>query len=294
MHNVIEEFIKYIEDYKGASYNTILAYKRDLTSFVLFAMSKDIIGFDNINKTNIMSYLFELQKKGKSPSTISRNIASLRAFFEYLYQQNRIVTNPSANIEAPKVKRKLPETITMNEIDVLLNQPDINDLKGIRDKAMLEILYATGIRVTELTHLKLEDINLTLGYINCTTADKHRIIPLGSQAISALKIYIDKVRLIMVKDPIDKTLFVNCNGMPMTRQGFWKIIKVYSQKAGICDNITPNILRHSFAAHLVANGADLHLVQEMLGHSDIATTQVYAEINKSKIKEVYSKTHPRA
>jgi integrase/recombinase XerD len=211
-----------------------------------------------------------------------------------LYNEKLVNSNPSTHIEAPKVKRKLPEVITITEIDVLLNQPDLNDLKGIRDKAMLEILYATGIRVSELTNLKLEDVNLTLGYIKCCSSDRQRIIPLGSQAIHSIKTYIDKVRMIMLKEPLEKSLFVNCNGMPMTRQGFWKIIKVYSKKAGICDNITPNILRHSFAAHLIANGADLHSVQEMLGHSDISTTQVYAEINKSKIKEVYLKAHPRA
>jgi integrase/recombinase XerD len=294
MEKEVENFIKYIEDYKGASYNTIIAYKRDLKCFILFALSLDIVGFENINKTNIMSYLLELQKRGKSPSTISRNIATLRAFFEYLYKENIVNDNPSITVEAPKVKRKLPETISVQEIDILLKQPDINDLKGIRDKAMLEILYATGMRVSELTNLKMEDINLTLGYIKCSSSDKQRIIPLGSQAINSVKIYIDKVRLIMLKEPLEKSLFVNCNGIPMTRQGFWKIIKIYSKKAGICDNITPNILRHSFAAHLIANGADLHSVQEMLGHSDIATTQVYAEINKSKIKEVYLKAHPRA
>jgi integrase/recombinase XerD len=294
MEKAVEDFIKYIEDYKGASYNTTVAYKRDLKGFMLFVLAEKIVGFENINKTNIMSYLLELQKKGKSPSTISRNIATLRAFFEYLYKENRVTDNPSINIETPKVRRKLPETITIQEIDMLLKQPDINDLKGIRDKAMLEILYATGIRVTELTNLKMEDINLTLGYIKCSSSDRQRIIPLGSQAINSVKTYIDKVRLIMLKEPLENSLFVNCNGMPMTRQGFWKIIKIYSKKAGICDNITPNILRHSFAAHLIANGADLHSVQEMLGHSDIATTQVYAEINKSKIKEVYLKAHPRA
>lgn len=294
MEKFVEDFTQYIKDYKGASQNTVMAYKRDLKNFILFLFKSNINRFESVNKTDIITYLFELQNKGKAPSTISRNIAALRTFFQYLYKQNIIENDPSIDIESPKIEKKLPQILTMEEVEILLNQPNGNDLKGIRDKAMLEILYATGIRVTELISLKLENLNLTLGYIKCLGVDKQRIIPLGSQAIYAIKTYIDKVRFVMIREPNEDTLFVNCSGKPMTRQGFWKIIKGYAQKSNICDHITPHILRHSFAAHLVANGADLQSVQEMLGHSDISVTQVYAEVNKNKIKEVYLKAHPRA
>lgn len=294
MEKFIEDFTQYIESYKGASQNTVMAYKRDLKSFTLFLSKSNINELEKVNKINIITYLFELENKGKALSTISRNIAALRTFFQYLYKQNIINNDPSIGIESPKIEKKLPQILTMEEVEILLNQPNRNDLKGIRDRAMLEILYATGIRVTELISLKLENLNLTLGYIKCLGTDKQRIIPLGSQAIYAIKTYIDKVRFVMIREPNEDALFVNCSGKPMTRQGFWKIIKGYAQKSNICDHITPHILRHSFAAHLVANGADLQSVQEMLGHSDISVTQVYAEVNKNKIKEVYLKAHPRA
>lgn len=294
MEEFIENFAQYIQSYKGASQNTIMAYKRDLKNFKMFLERLNVYEFEKVTGTNIKDYLFELEIKKRAPSTISRNVATLRAFFQYMCKQNIIDTDPSVNIESPKVKKKLPEVLTLEEVEVLLNQPNTNQLKGIRDKAMLEVLYATGIRVTELTSLKVTDVNLTLGHIKCNFNDKQRVIPLGSKAISAIHVYLDKVRFAMIRDLNEDTLFVNCNGMPMTRQGFWKIIKIYAKKANISDNITPYILRHSFAAHLVANGADLQSVQEMLGHSDISTTQIYTKINKNRIKEVYLRTHPRA
>lgn len=294
MEKLVDSFIQYIRDYKGVSQNTVMAYKRDLKSFILFIKSADIDSVRSICRQDIIDYLFQLQNMGKAISTVSRNIATLRAFFQYLCKQNIIVDDPSANIESPKIKKKLPQILSIDEVSILLDQPNTNELKGIRDKAMIEVLYATGIKVTELTSLKLKDINLTLGCIKCSYGKKERIIPLGSQAISALKLYIEKVRFAMIRKPDEDSLFVNCSGIPMTRQGFWKIIKVYAKKANISENITPHILRHSFAAHLIANGADLQSVQEMLGHSDISTTQIYTQINKSKIKEVYIKAHPRA
>lgn len=294
MEELIDNFAQYIESYKGASQNTVMAYRRDLKNFKIFVKGLNIDKFEKVNRTNIKDYLFELQKKERAPSTISRNIATLRAFFQYLYKQKIINIDPSIDIESPKVKKKLPEILTLEEVEILLNQPNTTELKGIRDKAMLEVLYATGIRVTELISLKLEDINLSLGHIKCRFNSKERVIPLGSKAISAIHLYLDKVRFAMIRDVNENILFVNCNGMPMTRQGFWKIIKVYAKKANIPDNITPHILRHSFAAHLVANGADLQSVQEMLGHSDISTTQIYTQVNKNKLKEVYLRAHPRA
>jgi len=287
MEEMLESFIEYMTVKRNVSDNTIDAYHRDLKIFLKFLNSQNITKLEMVNQTGIRAYLLNLHQNGRAVSTISRNIVSLRAFFQFLYEEGMIKEIPTINIEFPKQKKKLPEILTLEEVEILLCQPDTEDLKGIRDKAMLEVLYATGIKVTELTKLRLDDLNLTLGYIRCSSSEKERIIPLGSKAIVALKLYLDKVRVIMIKEPDEEILFVNCNGMPMTRQGFWKIVKTYAKKADICENITPHILRHSFAAHLVANGADLQFVQEMLGHADISTTQVYAQLNKSKIREVY-------
>ena len=188
----------------------------------------------------------------------------------------------------------MPAILSLSDVERLLEQPDITDVKGIRDKAMLEVLYATGMRVTELISLEISDINMEMEYLSCKNGEKTRIIPLGSKALEALDEYLRKARMSMLRDEREKTLFVNCFGHPMTRQGFWKIIKVYAKKAGIKEDITPHMLRHSFAVHLIENGADLQAVQEMMGHSDISTTQMYARLNKNRLKDVYSKTHPRA
>ncbi|WP_058485417.1 site-specific tyrosine recombinase XerD [Defluviitalea phaphyphila] len=296
MEEVVIKYTDYLRDLKGSSKNTIVSYKRDLKNFINFLNNSGIQKFQNVNKTIITSYLLDLQKNGKSTSTISRNIASIRSFFQFLKKIEVIQDDPTIDLESPKVKKKLPEILSIQEVELLLKQPNEKELKGIRDKAMLEVLYATGIRVSELICLEKNSVNLTLEYIKCTDSkhSKERIIPLGSSAVRALRTYIEKARFAMIRDPKEKILFVNCNGNPMTRQGFWKLVKVYSKKANINKPITPHMLRHSFAAHMVANGADLQSVQEMLGHSDISTTQVYAQLNKNKLKEVYLKTHPRA
>lgn len=293
MQTYIEKFASYLRDIKGASNNTIMSYSRDLKHFNTFLQNAEINKIENINKTNIISYMFELQKTGKTASTISRNLASVHAFFRYLCKEGFINEDPSLQIEAPKVEKKAPEIMSMKDVEVLLEQPNCKELKGIRDKAMLEILYATGIRVTELINLNLDDFDSKLSVIKCSSDTKYRIIPIGSKAFDSITDYINNARFIMIKNHDEKKLFVNCSGIPMTRQGFWKIIKSYAKKANIPQSITPHILRHSFAAHLIENGADLHSVQEMLGHSDIATTQIYTLLNKSKIKEVYAKSHPR-
>ncbi|NLK21726.1 MAG: site-specific tyrosine recombinase XerD [Epulopiscium sp.] len=296
MEEVVGRYADYLKDLKGASENTILSYQRDLKNFIIFLQGIGINRIENVNRTNITAYLLELQKSGKASSTISRNIASIRSLFQFLQKTDLMDEDPTLNLESPKIQKKLPEVLSIQEVDILLRQPSENNLKGIRDKAMLEVLYATGIRVSELICLKEDCINLTLEYVKCKDPNlsKERIIPLGTSAVNALSTYIEKARFAMVRDPKEKTLFVNCSGRPMTRQGFWKIIKVYSKKANIKKAITPHMLRHSFAAHMVANGADLQSVQEMLGHSDISTTQVYAQLNKNKLKEVYLKAHPRA
>lgn len=294
MEECVVQFAEYLEKGKGSTKNTILSYERDLKNFHQFLIQAGISKPQKINVTNIRAYLLYLEKKGRATSTISRNLASLRSFFQFLYKEGYIQEDPTLDVVAPKIEKKLPEILTMEEVELLLAQPDPKELKGIRDKAMLEVLYATGIRVSELVNLQTDQIHMALGYLRCSYGGKERIIPLGSKAIEALQKYIENARLIMIRDIKEPALFVNCSGTAMTRQGFWKIVKVYAQKASIQKTITPHMLRHSFAAHLVENGADLQSVQEMLGHSDISTTQVYAKLQKNRIKEVYKKAHPRA
>ena len=287
-------FLEFLSDTKGASENTILSYRRDLKKFFHYLAQYGINDFNNITNITLSAYTLYLQNCRKASSTISRNIASLKCYFSYLYSSNKIKTNPATSMEAPKVDKKLPEILSVENVSLLLNQPDLSDSKGIRDKAMLEVLYATGMRVSELISLNVSDVNLNLELIHCSNKSKTRVIPLGSKAIESLSCYLKSSRDLLIKNHDETSLFVNCNGHPMTRQGFWKIIKDYAKKAGITAEITPHTLRHSFAAHLIENGADLQSVQEMLGHSDISTTQMYAKLSKSRLKEVYSKAHPRA
>jgi integrase/recombinase XerD len=245
-------------------------------------------------KTTILSYLLSLQKKGKASSTVSRTLASLRSFYIFMMQNGRISANPTSNLEAPHVEKKTPQILAGAEVELLLRQPCETDNKGIRDKAMLELLYATGIRVSELISLDITDINIPMSFIRCRGGKKERIIPMGNKAKEALNNYIKNSRPYMIKDENEIALFVNCGGMRLSRQGFWKLIKHYRNEAGIQAEITPHTLRHSFAAHLLENGADLHSIQEMMGHSDISSTQVYSKLMNSKLKDVYAKAHPRA
>jgi integrase/recombinase XerD len=242
----------------------------------------------------VIAYLLHLQKKGRATSTISRNLASIRSFYQYISKSKIIDHDPTTELESPKVEKKLPQILSTQEVELLLEQPKCVDLKGYRDKAMLELLYATGIRVSELISLDVLDINLEMGFIKCNKGSRERMIPVGSMSIAALHDYLNKSRSLLIQTNEEKALFVNINGRRLTRQGFWKIIKQYKNLAKINKDITPHTLRHSFAAHLLENGADLRSIQEMLGHSDISSTQVYAQIAKNKIKEIYKKTHPRA
>jgi integrase/recombinase XerD len=227
------------------------------------------------------------------PATVSRNIASIKAWIHFMMDEGVIKEDITRTLKVPKIEKKIPEIMTMSEVVTLLEQPLGNNPKEIRDKAMLELLYATGIRVTELISLKMEDLNLQMNYIICNDGNKERMIPFGAKARIALMRYLEEVRNEMLADAKSQVLFVNCSGQAMSRQGFWKLIKYYAKKAGITDEITPHTLRHSFAAHLVENGADLRSVQEMLGHSDISTTQIYANMNQNKLREVYKRAHPR-
>ena len=293
MQNDISAFIFYLHNIKKTSGNTELSYKRDLCKFVNFMEERGITAVTRISPEDLHAYIRYLNERKFVPSTVSRNIASIKALYQYLSREGRIKDNIAEALKAPKIEKKTPEILSMEEVVRLLEQPSGNSDKEIRDKAMLELLYATGIRVTELITLLVQDVNLQMGVILCRDLHKERLVPFGEAAKAALIRYMEEARSSMLSSSREETLFVNCSGQPMSRQGFWKLIKHYARKAGIQADITPHTLRHSFAAHLVENGADLRSVQEMLGHSDISTTQMYANIGRNRIREVYAKAHPR-
>lgn len=292
MNEYVENYINYLINFKHSSNNTIASYKRDLNKLVLYLQSNAISDINSVSSTDISMYIKSLEKQNMSTATISRNIASIRSFFIYLIRQNITDNDPTENIKPPKIEKKTPDILTIEEINLLLEQPCHKTPKEIRDKAMLELLYATGMRVTELISLKVSDVNLVLNFIVCQDNRKKRVIPIEDVAKKALDTYIKDVRKNICND--SEYLFTNLKGEQMTRQGFWKLIKAYAKKAGIDKDITPHMIRHSFASHLVTNGADLKAVQEMLGHSDISTTQIYMRTRQNKIKEEYDKAHPRA
>lgn len=293
MINAIQEYVSYLHNRKGTSKNTEAAYERDLRRAVAYFAQQQIFDPGKITATNLNSYMLYLEREQLSPATVSRNVASLHSFFQYLLQQKRIEKDPSEDLKPPKVEKKMPAVLTVEEVDLLLQQPDEKTSKGVRDKAMLELLYATGIRVSELIHLKEKDISLTMNYISCSDNGKERMIPFGDTAKKALKEYLKSSRKELLKGKECEYLFCNCTGGGMSRQGFWKLMKGYALQAGITEDITPHTLRHSFALHMIQNGADLKSVQEMLGHSAISSTQMYLNMGLYKLRDVYSKTHPR-
>ena len=290
METVINEFIQYIHEVKHTSANTEVSYQRDLVKLESYLKEQGGYTLTKVSSTSLNSYMLYLEKKGRAPSSISRNIASIKAFYSYLWKRGVIEQDPSENLKAPKVEKKIPDILTVEEINLLLKQPGGKSAKELRDKAMLELLYATGIRVSELIGLKLSDINFLYSYIRCMIHGRERVVPFGGKAQMALEEYVLSARKQLLKGEDSDLLFVNCSGKVMSRQGFWKLIKQYGAKAGIEKEITPHTLRHSFAAHLVENGADLRAVQEMLGHSDISTTQIY---RSNALRDVYAKAHPR-
>ena len=292
MEQYIDRYVDYLRNVKKSSENTVASYRRDLIKFYRYFDEKGITRIDDINETYITSYVLEMEKQGMSMATVSRNIASIKSFYAYLMRERIVNDDPTENIKPPKIVKKVPETLTISEVNKLLDQPTNKTPKEIRDKAMLELLYATGIRVTELVTLKLTDVNIKLGFIECHDGDRVRTVPVAEVAQRALSRYITEVRDDMSGG--SDYLFFNCTGAPMTRQGFWKIIKYYAAKAGIDKDITPHMIRHSFASHMLGNGADIKSVQEMLGHVDIATTQIYLTNKQSKLKEEYAKAYPRA
>lgn len=276
MREEIEAFINYLEHVKKMSNNTVMSYHRDLLQMESFFKEKGITEAGRVTKTSLNSYILFMEKEGKAATTISRMLASIKAFFHYECSNGRIRRNPAELIRAPKIEKKAPTILTIEEVNALLKQPSGRTSKEQRDKAMLELLYATGIRVSELTGLRLEDVNLTIGFITCRDGERDRTIPLSGVAQKSLVNYLEQARPVLTKNNASPWLFVNCSGGQMSRQGFWKIIKYYGDKADIKSDITPHTLRHSFAAHLIGGGADMKAVQVILGHSDVATTQMYA------------------
>ena len=293
MERQLKLFFEFLEKEKKLSDNTLQSYKRDLKQFRKFLESYSL-HYNKVTEDDMNFYINELQDKGKKASSISRAIASIRSFYQFVLKRKKVKKDPTANIKSPKIEKRVPSVLSSKEVELLLDQPKDVDLKGTRDKAMLEFAYATGMRVTEIISLDIDDVNLEEGYVTCKSGNKQRTIPLGTMALNALKEYIEDARDILIKDENQKALFVNVNGGRLTRQGFWKIIKYYKEQAHITKDITPHVLRHSFATHLLQNGADLKAIQMMLGHSDISSTQVYMQFQDGGLKDIYKKAHPRA
>ena len=293
MEKQIKNFLEFLENEKKVSKNTLQSYERDILQFESY-LNEEKLNYAKITDEDIKEYLNHLQGIGKKTSSISRSLASIRSFYQYETRVKKVKINPTEGVQAPKVEKHAPCILSSQEVELLLDQPKDVDLKGTRDKAMLEFAYATGMRVTEMISLNVEDVNIDAATVVCKTGTKQRTIPLGSLSLKALKEYIEDARPILVRDDEEKALFVNINGRRLTRQGFWKIVKDYKEQAHITKDITPHVLRHSFATHLLQNGADLKSIQTMLGHSDISSTQVYMQFQDDSIKNIYRKAHPRA
>ena len=294
MTDYVNAYRIYLTEEKHASANTLSSYIRDLNQFQSWLMRKGSMDLRKVKKENVTEYLAHMTQEGKSPATVTRGIASIKSFYAYMVLSGVMRANPAKEVSAAKVDRKVPEILTNKEVELFLEQPKCVDEKGYRDHAMLELLYATGIRVSELIGLDVSDVNLTVGFIRCRGKEKERIIPLYQAAVKALQDYLRDIRPRIVASEEETALFVNMNGERMSRQGFWKIIKYYQEKAEIEKEITPHTLRHSFAVHLLQNGADLRSIQEMLGHADISSTQIYAHVVKKQLNDIYHKAHPRA
>lgn len=295
MKKLINEFINYLGVERGLALNTLESYGRDLRQYSQYLEQDEENTLDFATRSTIAEYLLHLQSQGKAAATIARRLAALKAFYQFLVREKYLEKDPTASLESPRLEKRLPKVLTIKQVELLLAQPNGSSSAGLRDRAMLELLYATGIRVSELVCLDIEDVSLDMGYIRCLgKGSKERIVPLGSMAVRGLKDYLENGRGRLVRDREEKALYVNHHGRRLTRQGFWKIVKKYADDAKIDAEITPHTLRHSFATHLLENGADLRSVQEMLGHADISTTQIYTHITKGRLKEVYARTHPRA
>lgn len=289
----IDAYIRYLHDVKKTSYNTEMSYQRDLNKMHKYLQENGIKKIAHITEDVLEGYVAYLKDHNFANATMSRHIAAMKGWFLFMVKEGMVEEDVAGNLKAPKIEKKVPDILKMEEVVKLLEEPKGSNPKELRDKAMLELLYATGIRVTELISLTTAQLNMQMNYIICNDGHKGRIIPFGIKARDALLNYLEYSRSVMLHNPKSDILFVNCSGQSMSRQGFWKLIKHYATKAGITADITPHTLRHSFAAHLIENGADLKSVQEMMGHSDISTTQIYANLNQNKLRDVYSKAHPR-
>ena len=294
MESYISDYTDFMKNTCHKSANTVESYTRDVSQYITYVEELGITDIKKTTKTTVQSYMAALKTRGRAASTMSRSLASVRSFYVFLMENGKVDSDPTSSLATPHVEKKPPMVLSSKEVDLLLSQPRLTDNKGIRDKAMLEVLYATGIRVSELIGLNVRDVNTDIGFIRCHNNRSERVIPLGGKAVESLKLYLDRVRSEMILSEDEEALFVNCNGGRISRQGFWKIIKQYRDSAGIELEITPHSLRHSFAAHLIENGADLESLKTMMGHADISSTQVYTSFVSDKIREVYEKTHPRA
>ena len=294
MKQTVEAFILYLHNVKKTAENTTMSYRRDLWKWTDFMGTMGITDMQQINEEHLKSYVQYLENRQFRAATISRNIASIKALYHYMYKEKLVDEDIADCLHAPKVEKKMPGVVTINEAVSLLEQPSGDTPKEIRDRAMLELLYATGIRVTELITLKLSDLNMQMGYLICRDGSKERMIPFGNKAKNAVFKYMENARNALLVEYDTDVLFVNCSGQPMSRQGFWKLIKYYADKAGIEKEITPHTFRHSFAAHLLENGADVQSVQKMMGHADVSTTQMYVEMQAGNVRDVYKKFHPRS
>lgn len=293
-NNYIDAFSRYLKEERRVSSNTFLSYVRDVNQFAEYLSKHGGVGLNEVDQSTVKGYMDWLRDEGRSAATVARCLASIKCFYVFMEDQGAVEKNPVHDIPIERSVKKLPQILTSEEVELLLDQPKCTDMKGYRDRAMLELLYATGIRVSELISMNIDDVKLSAGIVKCSTHGKERYIPMYSAAIRAVSDYINLVRGQMIASPTEEALFVNVNGERMTRQGFWKVVKHYQETAKIDKDITPHTLRHSFAAHLLENGADLRSIQEMLGHADISSTQVYAQVVKKQLKDVYNKAHPRA
>lgn len=294
MRELLDSFILYMTGTKESSHNTVVSYKRDILKYIEYLDENGIEKLSDTDRMTVVSYLLMLKKNGMAAATVSRSLAAVRAFYSFAAANADDIEDPTANIMPPPAEKKQPEFLTAAEAELLMAQPKSGDVKGLRDRAMLELLYATGIKVSEIIELRTDDINLKQGLLRCRTHTHERIVPIGKTAVYAVRQYLDKSRSKLASDDGMKYLFLNRNGEKMSRQGFWKILKGYGKSAGIKKDITPHTIRHSFAMHLLQNGADLEAIRQLLGHSEMSSTQVYSKLMDSRIKQVYEKAHPRA
>ena len=295
MQNLVEAYICFLAIERGLAENTLVSYYLDLQQFHQYLKNSGITTWQDTSKKTIIAYLMYMQQQGKASATLSRRLAAIKSFYHFLLEEQVVTTDPTIAMESPKIQKKLPRVLSIEEADLLLSQPAKNNPGTLRDKAMLELAYATGLRVSEIVALEVNQVNLEFGYVRCLgKGSRERIVPVGSVAIYHIRVYLQHGRDQLAAKPGEYGLFLNQRGGKLTRQGFWKILKKYARMAGIDKDITPHVLRHSFATHLLENGADLRSVQEMLGHVDITTTQIYTHLTKNKLRSIYDQVHPRA